>query len=64
VLRSSQLDAQRLDAELQTMLHEQFMAMFQLLPQVRDSNWLGFFLSASPSGSAPMLTVKQGKCLV
>jgi hypothetical protein len=34
VLRSSQLDAQRLDAELQTMLHEQFMAVFQLLPQV------------------------------
>lgn len=34
VLRSSQLDAHRLDAELQTMLHEQFMAVFQLLPQV------------------------------
>lgn len=34
VLRSSQLDAQRLDAELQTMLQEQFMAVFQLLPQV------------------------------
>jgi hypothetical protein len=35
VLRSTQLDAQRLDAELQTMLQEQFMAVFQLLPQVR-----------------------------
>lgn len=35
VLRSSQLDAGRLDAELHTMLHEQFMAVFQLFQPVR-----------------------------
>jgi hypothetical protein len=34
VLRSSQLDAARLDAELHTMLQEQFMTIFQLFQQV------------------------------
>jgi hypothetical protein len=34
VLRSSQLDAQRLDAELTTMLQEQFMAAFTLFQPV------------------------------
>lgn len=35
VLRSSQLDAQRLDAELHTMLQEQFMSIFKLFQPVR-----------------------------
>jgi hypothetical protein len=34
VLRSSQLDGQRLDAELTTMLQEQFMAAFTLFQPV------------------------------
>lgn len=38
VLRSSQLDAQRLDAELHTMLQEQFMAALQLFQPVRATN--------------------------
>jgi hypothetical protein len=38
VLRSSQLDAQRLDAELTTMLQEQFMAAFTLFQPVSMSS--------------------------
>lgn len=58
VLRSSQLDAQRLDAELQTMLHEQFMAVFQLLPQVRFHSG-SVAVACCTYGSAPTLKAKH-----
>ncbi|WIA19819.1 hypothetical protein OEZ85_005727 [Tetradesmus obliquus] len=60
VLRSSQLDAHRLDAELTTMLQEQFMAAFTLFQPGRVSN-LAPELNLLLAGLVYWLSIWQGR---